>query len=168
MRLRHSLSKPIAFGVSLAAAPLIVCAIGILVHVLGRAFDGSPFEPIGLIGVVIILSAPAGGASYLLVGGFLFWRTMREGKTRTANYAAAGFVANVLAAVLSFPIMLLASALMPELDPGQAILITLIIHGFGLIFGPLYGMIFGWFFTRLAKDLGRGGPDPREVQAVFQ
>lgn len=122
---------PVAFYVALLATPLLIALLGLaLVGVL--------------VGAFLMFSVPFGGLSYLLVGAPLFWRSVLMGRISLVAFAAAGFLANMIAAVLAVPAIAMVTGSIAE--AAQA---SLFVHGFGLVFSPLYGLVFGLIFRGL-------------------
>ena len=131
----------VAFFVALIAAPLIPAVLAYGLTALLEHFDLAPSGLPVLAGV--ILMAPAfGGLGYLVVGGPFLWHAARS-KT---GFAGAAFAANIA----STPLVAIALFLLPggSTDVGS---MTGFIVGFGSIFAPLWGAIFGMLYPRLCN-----------------
>lgn len=166
MSLYRRLSRPAAFAIALIGAPMIVAAVGGALSLIGDV------EPSGLIGGLsffLLFSVPFGALSYLIVGGYFFWRTAAKGQKRSLDFLIAGFVANFVAAGLAAPLAAVIAAVVDiDMEPGQAATLVLFVHAFGLLFAPLYGFLFGMIYTRLSRDLSEESGLPEDVEAVFR
>lgn len=167
------LPRRAAFVLALLAAPTIIGAVGLALIAVSESLQRSygyadGVEALMAVGVVTAYSVPFGGPSYLLAGGVLFWLKQRRGATRVVDFVITGFIANFFAALIALPLLGLFGLLAGEGAPMGLAMIGLLIHGFGLIFAPFYGLIFGFVFTRTARDLGAAMPEPEQVAAVFR
>ena len=166
MALRNKFSQRASFAAALIGAPLAVAVLGGAFLLLDRfALGGALY----LAGTFLLLAVAFGAPSYLLAGGYFFWRAKRLGKRRALDYALAGFVANFAALILSIPIVSVANLIFEFApNPGAAVFLAVIIHAFGLVFAPAFGFIFGWIFTSMATEIGPAPPEAEEVAAVFR
>ena len=100
----------------------------------------------GAIFVVPAFAAVWGIWAYAILGLPMFWLAIRwfpgaVGRRNALPFVLAGFVANLG----TYPLYLL----FPELGgtgPGEAGEWAMFCAAFGLVFGPLNGLIFGWLY----------------------
>lgn len=151
------LPDAVAFLVALLPAPLLCAAMGYAINPRAEIKTGDTAE---MLGMTLLLAAAAGGPSYLLVGAPMFWRVARRGERHPMRFALQGLLANFIAA----PIAVAALAAYAYYETGRpaeaqsAALLALVIHAMGMIFAPLFGLIFGAAYRRLAPP-----PKPRPV-----
>ncbi len=126
--------RPVAFFSALLLAPVAMALIGALTL------------PIG-IGFIILFSIPFGAAAYLGAFAPLAWLAIVRRFTGVGPMALVGALANLAAALLFGTWMLLFEGWEDARDAVS------FIHGFGLIFAPLYGALFGAIY-------GWIGPEP--------
>ena len=139
---------PVAFFVALAGAPSVMALVGLAT------------APLFGVGLIVLFSIPFGAPSYLLVGAPLFWLQVLSGGRGVVRFVIAGFLANLIAA----PVTIL--ALPPFGAPlDEAMQAAVFIHGFGAVFSPLYGLLFGVLFTWLV-DPDALPPERRPVPTL--
>ena len=166
MRLRNRLSRRTAFAAALLGAPIAFGGAGAVFSILGGWLN---VEPLQVAGMFLLFSVGFGGLSYLIVGGYFFWRAARWGARHVFDFVVAGFIANIVAGLISLLLGAIAYRVLdPGSDGGAWVAIPLIVHAFGLIFAPAYGLAFGWLFTRLADDFSPQAKPLEDVEAVFR
>lgn len=134
-----------AFALALIAPPIILGAVGYALYEL------SPVEFFAMVGLITALSPIAGGLSYLIVGAPLFWRAARRGMRSPGGFALIGLLADVIATPLSAAVgwaLFYVSDAGP--DASQGAWIGVMIHAVGLIYAPIYGLLFGLVYRRHA------------------
>ncbi|MEM9725927.1 MAG: hypothetical protein AAF909_10740 [Pseudomonadota bacterium] len=173
LRTRQSLQLSLrsAFAVALIATPALFGGGGFLLFVLFRFIGGDETglaELFMWISLIIAFSAPFGALTYLTVGAWRFWRAAKRGETEPKHYAWQGFIANFIGAGSS---TLLASPLLIFFAGSGvvgAVAICVLVHAFGLVFAPLYGLVFGWILTRITHDLSARDSMLEQAEAVFR
>lgn len=139
---------PVAFFIALLAAPICVAA--------GAALAAIPTGVTSFIGLAFAVSVLLGAPSYVLVFGPMAWLAHLRGQNGAANFAALGLLANLLAFALALCLSLIFA---PSLSDFEDIVgFWVFVHGFGLIFAPIYGVAFGAIFSALMR---RGQPHAR-------
>lgn len=168
MTAERRVHRHLAFILALLAPPLLVAALGFSVNPAADVTEGSTRE---ILGMILMLSAAAGGPSYLIVGAPLFYRAATRGERRPLGFALQGLLANFIAA----PIAIALLALFTAVDAGRVTqardgaLLGLIIHGAGVVFAPVYGFIFGLIFRRLAPPPRLRAPvSEKQALAIFE
>lgn len=158
-----------AFFLALIAAPLIIGGCGLGLMGLGEQMGrGDAAEAVRITGLIAALSVPFGGLSYAIVGGVMFWRKHKRAARRIVDFVITAFLANFIAALIAFPLVSFFGVVSGAREPMSFGTLALVVHGFGLIFAPLYGLIFGFVFTRTARDLGAPPLPSDTVEAVFR
>lgn len=145
----------LAFVVALLAPPLLCGGVG---FVMGALAPGA-----GVLSTIIGGSAVVGGPSYLLVGAPLFWRARLRGGRHVVDFVRAGLMAHCWFCVTIGVVVTL--ILLAE-SSGVALLLFGGYFILGLIFAPLYGALFGFVFTRAARDPSQ--LEAETVEAVFR
>lgn len=164
---RLRFEQPTAFFLALIGAPAVIGGVGWALWTLG-ALASPPDNPIAVAGAIIGLSAPFGAPFYVIFGGAFFWRIASRGADSVWRYVGAGFIANAAAA----PVTLLLLVAVTAFNGGSmgGVSIALAIHGFGLVFAPFYGAVFGWLYLRFIRHPGlpRGAPPADQTVEVFR
>lgn len=142
---------PVAFFAALAAAPICVA--------LGGVFAAIPSAPTAFLGLAFIVSAILGAPSYLLVFAPMAWISHLKRRRGWAHFTWLAFLANLIACAGAVCLVLVLSRDLSDLEDAAGFL--LFVHGFGLIFAPIYGAIFGAVFLAL---MNRGAPEARADQ----
>lgn len=122
--------KPSFWG-SILLAPVAVLTLGVALIPTGY-------------GVFLIFSLFFGAPIYALVGVPIAWFALKRGASGPLWGAAVGVAATLAGAPLTLLVMLIAEPTAREALEGM-----LFIHGFGLIFGPIYGAVAGLLFDGL-------------------
>ncbi len=119
--------RSVAFFSALLLAPLAMALIGAVTL------------PIG-IGFIVLFSIPFGAPAYLLAFAPLAWLAIVKGATGAGWMALVGSLANLAAAAVLGTWVFFTEGWS---DAREAVTF---INGFGLIFAPLYGALFGAFY----------------------
>ena len=125
--------RPVAFFSALLLAPVAMALIGAVTL------------PIG-IGFIILFSIPFGAAAYLGAFAPLAWLAIVARFSGVGEMALIGALANLAAAALFGTWMLVFEGWEEARDA------VTFVHGFGLIFAPIYGALFGAFYGWLRPD----------------
>ncbi len=136
-----------AFIPALILAPLVLAVPAFGVLALGTWLNAG-INPLGIVAMATVVAAGAGAPTYLTLGAAAFWHALR----RTGPQAPFWLMA-LAANLISTPFVL---AFLLVLDPRDALGTTVFLIGFGCIFAPLWGGIFGWIyrtFTRMGERL---------------
>ncbi len=121
---------PVAFAFALLAAPLLVAVLG--------------FWVIG----IPVFALYFGGPAYLVMGTpiLLIYLRLRQGSALEVAKLALATVVVGLAALL---------ATLSVLNLGSEVQIVVILGGFAVIIGPLWGYTFGRLYNHWRNDLSR-------------
>lgn len=124
--------RPVAFICALLAAPAIMVLVGVVTL------------PIA-VGFIILFSAPFGAPSYFGVFAPLAWLAVVKGWRSVTAFILVGLLANIIAGA----VMGLWIAIFDDLE--EAIDAVTFIHGFGMIFAPLYAAVCCGVFSLLHR-----------------
>lgn len=141
----------VAIGIALISV-LIVLGAGLM---LVAPSVGQDMMGIGSFLILVFVFAIIFGVpSYALVFGPMAWIAYRQGIRSALPFGVLGGLANVVAWPLAIGVLMLSGE-----TSRQATELANFIHGFGLVFAPLYGASFGWALDRFARP--RPGVDAR-------
>lgn len=129
----------------LASLVLAIPAFGALA--LG-AWLNAGINPLGIVAMATVVAAGAGAPTYLTLGAAAFWYALRR-TGPDASFWSMALAANLIATPFVLAFFLIS-------DPRDALGSTVFLIGFGCIFAPLWGGIFGWIyrtFTRIGAKL---------------
>ncbi len=126
-----------AFVSALILAPMAVAAVGGIISVLS-AWVGGGYNPLTIIGFTAVMAALWGAPTYLTFGAVTFWYALRRWGIES-SFVVAGFAANLLSAPVVAAYFWLA-------DPTAVAGGTAFTIGFGCIFAPLLGGLFGTIY----------------------
>ena len=128
-----------AFLPALILAPLIPAALGAAVLYLAYLGDAEAFAPLFFVAAAAVYGVMLGAPTYLVFGGIAFWLAAR--RAMRGGYAVMAFLANLASAPAVLVFFLVFSS-------GDAFGITALIIGFGSLFAPIWGGIFGALYRR--------------------
>jgi len=134
--------RPLPFLAALILAPLVPSGLGLGVILLTKGL-GAISAALAFPLMVLVFAAPFGAPTYLTFGTAGFWHAIRSG-AGIAGITGVAFTANLASAFAVYPVFWLSGAR----DAAGA---TAFIVGFGLIFAPLWGAIFGALYGRFAR-----------------
>ena len=122
---------------ALIISPLVPAAIGAGVLFLASLTGGEAVAPT-IIAAAAIYGAMLGAPTYLIFGGIAFWLTIRRARGNPRGFWFWALIANLISA----PFVLMFFMVLPGGDPFGP---TGALIGFGCIFAPVWGGLFGMF-----------------------
>lgn len=148
-----------AFITALILAPLTL-AIPALVILMVLVPMSVGNNPIGIVAMATFVAAFAGAPTYLTLGAACFWYVLRRSGPDTPFFWSMALAANLV----STPLVLIFFLL---IDAREALGSTAFLIGFGCIYAPLWGLIFGWiyrWFTHIGDRLQNKASARRQRQ----
>lgn len=131
-----------AFIPALILAPLALAvpAFGVVALIGSLGADFNAFA----IAVYAMVAAPFLGApTYLTFGAFAFGLGLHR-MGLDAPFWSIGLAANLISAPLVYLVLL-------AVNPDEALPLTAFVVGFGTVFAPIWGAIFGWIYRAMVR-----------------